>query len=96
MPRYSFVWDIEVVLSRIRNMPSSSQLHVQRLSWKLATLMAITNADRTSDLHLLDINFMQITEQEALFKIPGLSKIRRSVPREKYPMCNSGKMRSFV
>ena len=42
--------------------------------------MAITNADRTSDLHLLDINFMQITEQEALFKIPGLSKTRRSGP----------------
>ena len=80
MPRYSFVWDIEVILSHVRNMPSSSQLHIQKLSWKLATLMATTNADRASDLHLLDINFMQITEQEALFKIPGLSKTRRSGP----------------
>ena len=30
MPRYSSVWDIEVVLSH-RNMPSSSQLHIQKL-----------------------------------------------------------------
>ena len=35
--------------------------------------MAVTNADRASDLHLLDINFMQITEQEVSFKIPDLA-----------------------
>ena len=80
MPRYSFVWDIEVVLGHIRSMPSSSQLSIQQLSWKLATLMALTNADRASDLHLLDISFMQIQDQEVSFKIPGLSKTRRSGP----------------
>ena len=52
MPRYSFVWDIEVVLGHIKSMPSSSQLSIQQLSWKLVTLMALTNADRASDLHL--------------------------------------------
>ena len=80
MPRYSFVWDIEIVLSHIKDMPSSPQLPLQKLSWKLATLMAVANADRASDLHLLDINFMQITEEGVTFKVPGLSKTRRSGP----------------
>ena len=36
--------------------------------------------DRASDLHLLDIRFMQITEEGVTFKVPGLSKTRRSGP----------------
>ena len=39
MPRYSFVWDIKVVLG-IKDMPSSLQLHIKKLSCrKLATLI---------------------------------------------------------
>ena len=80
MPRYSFVWDIEIVLSHIKDMPPSSELPLQKRSWKLATLLALTNANRASDLHLLDVNFVQITEQYASFKIAGLSKTRHSGP----------------
>ena len=42
--------------------------------------MAITNADRASDLHLLDLNFRYFTEDGVSFQMPGLSKTRRSGP----------------
>ena len=39
---------------------------------KLATIMAITNNDRASDLHALDRRFIQETPEGMLFRIPGL------------------------
>ena len=50
---------------------------------KLATIMAITNADRASDLHALDRRFLQETPEGMLFRVLGLTKTRRSGrPRE--------------
>ena len=50
---------------------------------KLATIMTITNADRASDLHALDRRFLQETPEGMLFRVPGLTKTRRSGgPRE--------------
>lgn len=54
---------------------------------EIGNFMAITNVDRAYDLHLRDINFMRITEQEALFKIPGFSKKNVKVLQEKYRIC---------
>lgn len=50
------------------------------LSAKLAMLMALANADRASDLHLLDLNFKQVLSHGVRFQIAGLSKTRRSGP----------------
>ena len=39
--------------------------------------MAITNADRASDLQALDRKFIQKTHEGMLFRVPGLTKTRR-------------------
>lgn len=46
----------------------------------MVTLTAITNADRASDLHLLNLNFRNFTEDGVSFQISGLSKTRQSGP----------------
>ena len=79
-PRYNSVWDVEVVLNHIKNMPQCSELRLAELSAKLAMLLALTNADRASDLHLLDLNFKQVLSHGVRFQIAGLSKTRRSGP----------------
>ena len=38
---------------------------------KLVTIMAITNADRASDLHALDKRFIQETPEGMLFRVLG-------------------------
>lgn len=43
-------------------------------------LLALTNADRVSDLHLLDLNLKQVTSHGVRFQIARLSKTRRSGP----------------
>ena len=71
-PRYTSVWDVEIVLNHIKNIPPSSQLHLTELSGKLA-MLALTNADRASDLHL-DLNVKQVLSHGVCFQIAGLSK----------------------
>ena len=41
-------------------MPLLLELSLTKLSWKLVTLLALSNADRASDLQLLDINYLHI------------------------------------
>lgn len=79
-PRYTSVWDVEIVLDHIKNMPPSDELRLTELAGKLAMLMALTNADRASDLHLLDLNLKQAFSHGVRFQIAGLSKTRRSGP----------------
>lgn len=79
-PRYTSVWDVEIVLDHIKNMPPSNELRLTELAGKLAMLMALTNADRASDLHLLDLNLKQVFSHGVRFQIAGLSKTRRSGP----------------
>ena len=71
-PQYTSVWDVEIVLNHIKNMPPRPT----ELAGKLAMLMALTNADRASDLHLLDLNLKRVYSHQ----IVGLSKTRRSGP----------------
>ena len=73
-PRYNFV---EIVLRYIKPMPPSSELHLNELSWKLAMLLVLTNADRVC---LLDLNFKQVLSQGVHFQIAGLSKTCQSGP----------------
>ena len=79
-PRYSSTWDVDVVLNYIMNLPHNEQLSFQCLSHKLAMLMALSNADRCSDLVALDLNFRAYTGDGVRFVIPGLTKTRRNGP----------------
>ena len=79
-PKYSSTWDVDVVLNYIKNLPDNKELSFQLLSHKLAMLMALSNADRCSDLVALDLNFRSFVGNGARFIIPGLTKTRRNGP----------------
>ena len=78
-PRYSFVWDVNTVISYMDAMPPNEKLSLKNLSAKLVMLMALCNADRSSDLIAVDLNFRQYTSAGVSFTIPGLTKTRRAV-----------------
>jgi len=70
-PRYSST----CVLSYLK-----SPLPLTLLSYKLAVLFALANADRSSDLAALDLRFLTYQENGDTFIIPGLTKTQRSGP----------------
>ena len=87
-PRYPITWDIDIILSYMSSLPDNAELGQKHLSYKLAMLLALANADRCSDLAALDLNFRTYQTNGVRFVIPGLTKSRRSGPPIEafYPM----------
>ena len=48
-PRYQYVWDVGDIVEFLKSMAPNEALSYKDLTMKLATIMAITNADRASN-----------------------------------------------
>lgn len=77
-PRYTDIWDISPVLSKLRAMHPLHSLSLKELSLKLVTLMAITQAARVQTLHLLVLNNIMIEEEHISVQLGGNIKQCRS------------------
>ena len=73
LPRYTETWDVDQVLKHLVNLEENNSLSLKVLSHKLVTLMALTSASRSSELHKLDTRFMQVSQKEVVFTITGLN-----------------------
>ena len=83
--RYSSTWDVNIVLSYLRSLPDNTSLPLTLLTYKLAMLMALSNADRCSDLAALDLGFRSFQANGVKFIIPGLTKTRKTgTPKEAF------------
>ena len=81
LPRYENTWNVGLVISFIKNsMDRNPNLSLKDLSRKLAMLLALASASRSSDLHLLDLRYIRHNVDYVEFQIAGLSKTRRSGP----------------
>ena len=79
-PRYQSVWNVGVVIRHIQSQSQLTDLPLKEVSRRLVVLLALSNASRTSDLHALDLRFRQFTPEWVTFRIPVLTKTRRSGP----------------
>ena len=79
-PRFQVIWSVSQVISCIQKMPASAELDLEDLSKKLTMLLALSNGDRSSDMQALDLRFRSFMEGGVTFRIPGLTKTRRSGP----------------
>ena len=87
MPRYSSTWDINIVIQYIKEkMGNNLELSLKELTLKLAVLLALANATRASDLVALDVRFIQSTTAGLTFRIPKLTKTRRSGAPKSLPI----------
>ena len=91
MPKYSSTWEVSEVVQHIRErMGNNTELSLKDLSLKLVALLALSNAPRASDIAALDIKFLQISPEGATFRIPGLTKTRRSGPPKSFEVKRFG------
>ena len=71
-PKYSEIWDIDEVLLHLESMTDLGDFPFKELTLKPVMLMALSNADRASDLHLLDLIYMQIQPDKIKFLCTGI------------------------
>ena len=86
VPRYNGAWDVTPVVQSLRR--SSEGLTTLQLSKKVVTLLALSNADRCSDLAALDRDYMRWTASGVQFTVVQITKTRTSGPPRTvfYPM----------
>ena len=76
-PRYTFTWDVSRVLNHIRVLGSNDTLSLKKLTYKLATILALANASRSSEIHALDVSYMKVSQVGVTFTLGDLTKTSR-------------------
>ena len=75
-PRYEHTWDVDAVTKHIVKMGSNEDLSRKQLSQKLAVLMALMEASRTSEFRALDLRFRIYKPDGVQFRLASLTKKR--------------------
>ena len=90
--RYVFTWD--VALKHIRSLGDNLSLSCKELTSKLATILALANASRSSEIHALDINYMKVSQSGMTLILGDLTKISRPGKQQSlfYPALNQDKL----
>ena len=74
-PRYSFTWDVAKVLSHIRSLGTNDTLPMKELTHKLATILALANASRSSEIHALDVKCMTVSHTGVTFTLKKANEV---------------------
>ena len=72
--KYTTFWSVEQVLSHLASWGDNQSLPLQKLTWKLAMLLALCSASRTSDLTKLSISHRVFSNGKVIFYPTGLAK----------------------
>lgn len=74
LPKYSATWDVSEVLIFIKALGDNESLSLRHLSEKLVVLLALTSADRGSQLAVHDLRFRKFHPEGVEFNLPELAK----------------------
>ena len=87
-PRYTLIWDVEIVLQYLSNLHSEKGLSDKLLTFKLTMLLALTAATRASEICNLDIHYLVKHTSGYTFHFSKITKTaRRGKPRPHIKYC---------
>lgn len=73
-PKYTYTWDVSIVLRYLRTLGSSIKLGAKILTEKTVTLLALTTAHRPQTLASIKISNVKLTSEGIEIKIPEIIK----------------------
>lgn len=82
--RYSYIWDVDLVLKYLIKLSPVKHLSIKDLTLKLVMLLALTNAARIDSVHKLSVKKVTKLSSEFVFEFTSL--IKQSRPG--YGCCN--------
>ena len=77
-PRYSFIWDANIVIDFLKNFYPNEDIPLSHLSYKLVMLIALASAQRAQTLHMIYVS--SITFVNDLVVIPILNLLKQYKP----------------
>ena len=70
-PKYTEVWDVQVVLTYLATLHPVESLTLKQLTLKLVMLLLLVSGQRGQTIHLLHINHMFVGDDKYTFVIPN-------------------------
>jgi len=74
-PKYTFIWDVEIVVKFLISMGNNKDLDDKALTLKLTKLLALTSASRAHEICLLDISFLVKHHSGYVFYFSNSTKV---------------------
>ena len=74
LPKYSYTWDVNIVLNYIKSMSSNDKLSLRDLTFKTVLLLKLLSAQRSQTLKLIKLKDLYIDEQHCVIYISSLLK----------------------
>lgn len=73
-PRYTFIWDVSVVLRYLSSLVPVGELSLKLLTLKLTALIALSSAPRAQTLVSLNLDCMTVLNSKVVFQFKNLLK----------------------
>ena len=73
-PRYTFIWDVSVVLRYLSSLVPLGELSLKLLTLKLTALIALSSAPRAQTLVSLNLDCMSVLNSKVVFQFNNLLK----------------------
>ena len=92
-PRYSYIWDVDIVLKYLKNFHPNQDMPLSYLTVKLVMLLSLVTAQRVQTLHKIYVNDVLIYENKAIVIVGDVLKhsnpknMKVSFELNKYDKC---------
>ena len=83
LPKYRSTWSVESVITYLSSVGPNNTLYLKQLTHKLAILLALTTASRSSDLRQITVQGCAFVQEGVRCTLSGLSK--QGHPRHQKP-----------
>ena len=74
LPRYSSTWDVSLVLNYLKTLVPVNSISFKHLTWNLVMLLALLTGQRGQTLHLMDLQFIKLTQNSINIQLMELLK----------------------
>ena len=74
VPKYSYTWDVNIVLKFLKNKSPLEDLSFKDITMKAVTLIALSSGQRAQSIHLMKINNMELLDNAFVFHINDITK----------------------
>ena len=78
LPKYSEIWDVNIVLGYLRAAARLRSLSLKQLTLNLTMLLCLTTGQRGQTIHKFDVNYIQ--EMDDRYRITICEKLKQSKP----------------
>ena len=78
LPKYSEIWDVNIVLGYLRAAAPLRSLSLKQLTLNLTMLLCLTTGQRGQTIHKFDVNYIQ--EMDDRYRITICEKLKQSKP----------------